>query len=86
MNIDKRWLFATAALGAAAGAAVTSQLLRRRQVQVQHRDDAADLKTWESKAAISSPIRHRRGECRRSRDCDASLTLRIHAAMRGSFT
>jgi len=55
MNIDKRWLFATAALGAAAGAAVTSQLLRRRQVQVQHRDDAADLKTWESEGGNLEP-------------------------------
>jgi len=55
MNIDKRWLFATAALGAAAGAAVTSQLLRRRRAQAQHRDDAADLKTWESEGGNFEP-------------------------------
>ena len=48
MNIDKRWLFLAVALSAAAGAAVTSQLLRRRQLVAQHRDHAADLKAWEN--------------------------------------
>jgi hypothetical protein len=55
MNIDKRWLLATAALGAAAGAAVTSQLLRRRQVLAQHRDDAAGVKTWENEGGNLEP-------------------------------
>ena len=55
MNIDKRWLFATAALGAAAGAVVTSKLLRRRQVLAQHRDDTANLKTWEYEGGNLEP-------------------------------
>ena len=65
MNIDKRWLFGTAALGAAAGAAVTSQVLRRRQVQAQHRDDAANLKTWEYEGGNLEPRRRR--QMRRTR-------------------
>lgn len=55
MNIDKRWLFATAAFGAAAGAAVTTKLLRRRQVLAQHSEDVADLKSWENEGGNLAP-------------------------------
>ena len=55
MIIDKRWLFLAVALSAAAGAAVTSQLLRRRRQVVQHRDHAVDLKTWENEGGNLAP-------------------------------
>ena len=55
MNIDQRWLLATAALGAAAGAAVMSKLLRRRQKLLRHHDDAAGLKTWENEGGNLEP-------------------------------
>lgn len=55
MIIDKRWLFLTVALSAAAGAAVMSQLLRRRQQVVQHRDHAEDLKAWENEGGNLAP-------------------------------
>ena len=38
----------TAALGAAAGAAITSNCCAGADALSQHRDDAADLKTWEN--------------------------------------
>ena len=52
--IDKRWLLAIG-LGAAAGAAVTSQVLRRRQRMAQHRDHAEDLKSWENEGGNLAP-------------------------------
>lgn len=54
MNFDKRWLLAIA-VGAAAGAAVTSKLLRRRQLMAQHRDHAEDLKAWENEGGNLAP-------------------------------
>ena len=53
-KIDKRWLFAVV-LSAAAGAAVTSQVLRRRQRLAQHRDHAEDLKAWENEGGNLAP-------------------------------
>ena len=46
-NVDKRWLLAVA-VSAAAGAAVTARVLRRRRLKAQHGDHAEDLKTWEN--------------------------------------
>ena len=54
MNIDKRWVLAIA-LSAAAGAAVTSRLMRRRQLMAQHRDHAEDVKTWENEGGNLAP-------------------------------
>ena len=54
MTIDKRWLLAIA-LGAAAGAAVTSRWMRRRQLLAQHRDHAEDVKTWENEGGNLAP-------------------------------
>jgi len=53
-NIDKRWLLAVA-VSAAAGAAVTAQVLRRRQLTAQHRDHAHDLKAWENEGGNLAP-------------------------------
>jgi hypothetical protein len=53
-SIDKRWLVAMA-LSAAAGAAVTSTVLRRRQRMEQHRDHAEDLKAWENEGGNLAP-------------------------------
>jgi hypothetical protein len=56
INIDKRWLLAIG-LGAAAGAAVTSQVLRRRQRMAQHRDHFEDLKSWENEGgSLAAPL------------------------------
>ena len=55
MNIDKRWLALTVALSAAAGAAVTSKLLRRRKVLAQRHEDVADLKAWENEGGNLAP-------------------------------
>lgn len=55
MNIDKRWLYLAVALSAAAGAAVTSQLLRRRKQVAQQGDHAADLKAWENEGGNLAP-------------------------------
>jgi len=55
MNIDKRFLLLAVALSAAAGAAVTSQLLRRRQRLAQRRDHAEDLKAWENEGGNLAP-------------------------------
>ena len=54
MNIDKRWLFGIA-LGAAAGAAVTTQVLRRRQKTAQHSDHVEEIKTWENEGGNLAP-------------------------------
>jgi hypothetical protein len=53
-NIDKRWLLAVA-VSAAAGAAVTAQVLRRRQLTAQHRDHTEDLKAWENEGGNLAP-------------------------------
>jgi hypothetical protein len=53
-KIDRRWLLAVA-VSAAAGAAVTAQLLRRRQLVAQHRDHAEDLKAWENEGGNLAP-------------------------------
>ena len=53
-NIDKRWLL-TIALSAAASAAVTAKVLRRRQLRAQHRDHAEDLKAWENEGGNLAP-------------------------------
>ena len=53
-KIDKRWLLAVA-VSAAAGAAVTAQVLRRRQLLSQHRDHAEDLKAWENEGGNLAP-------------------------------
>ena len=54
LTIDKRWLLAIA-VGAAAGATVTSQVLRRRQLKAQHLDHAEDVKTWENEGGNLAP-------------------------------
>jgi hypothetical protein len=54
MNIDKRWLFGIA-LGAAAGAAVTTKVLRRRQKSAQHHDHVEEIKTWENEGGNLAP-------------------------------
>jgi hypothetical protein len=53
-NVDKRWLLAVA-VSAAAGAAVTARVLRRRRLKAQHRDHAEDLKTWENEGGNLAP-------------------------------
>jgi hypothetical protein len=57
INIDKSWLLAISAiaLGAAAGATVTSKVLRRRQLMAQHHDHAEDLKAWENEGGNLAP-------------------------------
>jgi hypothetical protein len=56
-NTDKGWVLgiAAVALGAAAGAAVTSTVLRRRQLMAQHREHAEDVKTWENEGGNLAP-------------------------------
>lgn len=53
-NVDKRWLLAVA-VSAAAGAAVTARVLRRRRLKAQHGDHAEDLKTWENEGGNLAP-------------------------------
>jgi len=53
-KLDKRWLVAVA-LSAAAGAAITAQLLRRRRRSVQHHDHTEDLKAWENEGGNLAP-------------------------------
>ena len=53
-NLDKRWLLALV-LSAAAGAAVTAKVLRRKQRLAQHRDHAEDLKAWENEGGNLAP-------------------------------
>jgi hypothetical protein len=53
-RIDKRWLLAVA-VSAAAGAAVTAQVMRRRQLLAQHRDHSEDLKAWENEGGNLAP-------------------------------
>jgi hypothetical protein len=54
MNIDKHGCFSPSPQRAA-GAAVTSQLLRRRKQVAQHGDHAADLKAWENEGGNLAP-------------------------------
>jgi len=53
-NIDRRWLVALV-LSAAAGAAVATQLLRRRHRSALHHDHSEDLKAWENEGGNLAP-------------------------------
>ena len=56
-SIDKRWLLAIAlgVAAGAAGAAVTSKVLRRRHLLSQHRDHAEEVKAWENEGGNLAP-------------------------------